>query len=156
MEGGVRSGSLSGGYGAGRLRRSEANPVDLTARILSRHPARHKVASRRCVVGRGLQCHDRSPTCPSRRNPRRLGKMQRLVPLLLFGAVLGSWQPAAADEVGRVGVDWTGNDIVVEAIKDPSVEGVTCHVSYFDRSVIDRLHKGNWFEDPSDSSIACR
>ena len=25
-----------------------------------------------------------------------------------------------------------------------------------DRSVIDRLQKGNWFEDPSDSSIACR
>ncbi|TIP82971.1 MAG: CREA protein, partial [Mesorhizobium sp.] len=42
------------------------------------------------------------------------------------------------------------------AIKDPKVEGVTCHVSYFDRGVIDRLQKGNWFEDPSDSSIACR
>ena len=82
--------------------------------------------------------------------------MQRLIPLLLFGAALGSWQPAAAEEVGRVGVDWTGNDIVVEAIKDPDVEGVTCHVSYFDRGIIDRLHKGNWFEDPSDSSIACR
>lgn len=64
--------------------------------------------------------------------------------------------PAAAQEVGKVGVDWLGNDIIVEAIKDPGVEGVTCHVSYFDRGVIDRLQKGNWFEDPSDSSIACR
>ncbi|OBQ74690.1 CreA family protein [Mesorhizobium erdmanii] len=63
---------------------------------------------------------------------------------------------AVAEEVGKVGVDWVGNDIIVEAIKDPKVEGVTCHVSYFDRSVIDRLHKGNWFEDPSDSSISCR
>jgi CreA protein len=36
------------------------------------------------------------------------------------------------------------------------VQGVTCHISYFDRSVIDRLQKGNWFEQPSDSSIACR
>ncbi|WP_031251924.1 CreA family protein [Mesorhizobium sp. LNHC209A00] len=63
---------------------------------------------------------------------------------------------AIAEEVGKVGVDWIGNDIIVEAIKDPKVEGVTCHVSYFDRSVIDRLHKGNWFEDPSDSSISCR
>ncbi|MET3523080.1 MULTISPECIES: CreA family protein [Mesorhizobium] len=63
---------------------------------------------------------------------------------------------AAAEEVGKVGVDWVGNDIMVEAIKDPKVEGVTCHVAYFDRSVIDRLHKGNWFEDPSDSSISCR
>jgi len=63
---------------------------------------------------------------------------------------------AAAEEVGKVGVDWLGNDIIVEAIKDPKVEGVTCHVSYFDRGVIDRLQKGNWFEDPSDSSISCR
>ncbi len=64
--------------------------------------------------------------------------------------------PALAQEVGKVGVDWLGNDIVVEAITDPQVKGVTCHVSYFDRGVIDRLQKGNWFEDPSDSSISCR
>ena len=82
--------------------------------------------------------------------------MQRLIPALLIGAAIGSWQPAVAEEVGKVGVDWTGNDIIVEAIKDPGVEGVTCHVSYFDRGVIDRLSKGNWFEDPSDSAISCR
>lgn len=64
--------------------------------------------------------------------------------------------PAQAEEVGEVGVDWTGNDIVIEAFHDPKIEGVTCHVSYFDRSVIDRLKNGNWFEDPSNSSIACR
>ncbi|GLQ78601.1 hypothetical protein GCM10007881_21170 [Mesorhizobium huakuii] len=69
--------------------------------------------------------------------------------------VLGAGS-AVAEEVGKVGVDWVGNDIIVEAIKDPKVDGVTCHVSYFDRSLIDRLHKGNWFEDPSDSSISCR
>ncbi len=61
-----------------------------------------------------------------------------------------------AEEVGRVGVDWVGNDIVIEAIPDPKVEGVTCHVAYFDRSLIDRLSNGNFFEDPSNSSIACR
>ena len=33
---------------------------------------------------------------------------------------------------------------------------MTCHVAYFERGVIDRLQKGNWFEDPSNSSIACR
>ena len=33
---------------------------------------------------------------------------------------------------------------------------MTCHVTYFDRSIIDRLSKGNWFEDPSNNSIACR
>ena len=61
-----------------------------------------------------------------------------------------------AEQVGEVGVDWLGNDIVVDAINDPKVSGVTCHVSYFERGMIDRLQKGNWFEDPSDSSIACR
>lgn len=60
-----------------------------------------------------------------------------------------------AEEIGRVGVDWIGNDIVVDAIKDPQVEGVTCHVAYFDRSIIDRLQQGNWFEDPSNSAIDC-
>lgn len=64
--------------------------------------------------------------------------------------------PALADVVGKVGVDWVGNDIVVEAVTDPEVKGVTCHVTYFDRSIIDRLSKGNWFEDPSNNSIACR
>ncbi|MDK4737960.1 CreA family protein [Rhizobium sp. CNPSo 3464] len=63
---------------------------------------------------------------------------------------------ASAEIVGKVGVDWTGNDILVDAVPDPEVSGVTCHVTYFDRSVIDRLRKGNWFEDPSNNSIACR
>jgi CreA protein len=63
---------------------------------------------------------------------------------------------ANAEEVGQVGVDWLGNDIIVEAITDPEVEGVTCHISYFDRGLIDRFQKGNFFEQPSDSSIACR
>lgn len=74
--------------------------------------------------------------------------------LALPFALLAS--PLAAQEVGRVGVDWVGNDIIVEALPDPEVEGVTCHVAYFERSLIDRLSQGNWFEDPSNSSIACR
>ncbi|ULB10151.1 CreA family protein [Cereibacter azotoformans] len=64
--------------------------------------------------------------------------------------------PAGAEVVGEVGVDWVGNDILIEAIPDPQVQGVTCHIAYFDRSVIDRLRQGNWFEDPSNASIACR
>ncbi|MFQ1700229.1 CreA family protein [Loktanella agnita] len=60
------------------------------------------------------------------------------------------------DEVGKVGVDWVGNDIVIEAIADPEVQGVTCHLAYFDRSFFDRVSNGNWFEDPSNASIACR
>ncbi|WP_323008406.1 CreA family protein [Paracoccus sp. (in: a-proteobacteria)] len=63
--------------------------------------------------------------------------------------------PASAEVVGKVGVDWVGNDIIVEAIADPEVQGVVCHLAYFDRSVIDRLSQGNWFEDPSNSAIEC-
>lgn len=64
--------------------------------------------------------------------------------------------PAAAQQVGEVGVDWVGNDIIIDAVPDPDVQGVTCHVAYFDRSLIDRVSQGNWFEDPSNASIACR
>ena len=60
-----------------------------------------------------------------------------------------------AEEIGEIGVDWFGNDIIIEAIEDPKVSGVTCHVAYFERGIIDRLQKGNWFEDPSNSSIEC-
>ncbi|HLJ64980.1 MAG TPA: CreA family protein [Stellaceae bacterium] len=72
---------------------------------------------------------------------------------LLAGFALSS---ARAEEVGSFRNDWTGNSIVVDAVSDPKVEGITCHVSHFDRSVLDRLAKGNWFVDPSNSSIACR
>lgn len=63
--------------------------------------------------------------------------------------------PVSAEVVGKVGVDWVGNDILIDAFADPKVQGVTCHLAYFDRSVIDRLSNGNWFEDPSYSSVAC-
>ncbi|WBU64236.1 CreA family protein [Paracoccus aerodenitrificans] len=66
-----------------------------------------------------------------------------------------STTPVLAEEVAEIGVDWVGNDIVVEAIHDPEVEGVTCHLAYFSRSMIDRLSQGNWFEDPSNSAIEC-
>ena len=58
-------------------------------------------------------------------------------------------------DVGKIGVDWTGNDINVEAVEDPDIKGVVCHVAYFNRSLIDRLQQGNWFEDPSYSAIDC-
>ncbi|MBO9196268.1 CreA family protein [Rhizobium sp. 16-449-1b] len=83
--------------------------------------------------------------------------MSRLRNLVLSAAVLAgvSTGAASADVVGKVGVDWIGNDILVDAVADPEVKGVTCHVSYFDRSVIDRVKNGNWFEDPSNSAISC-
>lgn len=76
--------------------------------------------------------------------------------LLAAAALAAACLPVRAEVVGEVGVDWIGNDIVVEAFRDPKVEGVTCHVTYFKRGIIDRLKNGNWFEDPSNNSIACR
>ena len=73
-----------------------------------------------------------------------------------FLAVLSLAGPALGDEVGSFSNDWVGNDIVVEAVEDPKVDGVTCHITRFERGLIDRVRKGNWFEDPSNSSIACR
>lgn len=73
----------------------------------------------------------------------------------MIAAALLLAAPAGAEEIGRVGVDWTGNDVVVESFQDPKVPGVTCHVAYFSRSVLDRLSQGNWFEDPSNSAITC-
>jgi CreA protein len=71
--------------------------------------------------------------------------------LILFAAM----SQAGADDVASFHNDWTGNGIVVEAVADPKVQGVTCHISRFSRGVIDRLAKGGWFVDPSNSSIAC-
>ena len=74
----------------------------------------------------------------------------------VFAALLICAGPVRAEEVGEVGVDWVGNDIMIEAIADPKVEGVTCHIAYLERGLFDRLSKGNWFEDPSNASISCR
>ncbi|AJD41805.1 CreA family protein [Rhizobium sp. SEMIA 4085] len=84
-----------------------------------------------------------------------MSTLRKLVLSAASVAALGAGV-ASAEVVGKVGVDWIGNDIIVDAIADPEVKGVTCHVTYFDRSVIDRVKNGNWFEDPSNNSIACR
>lgn len=76
--------------------------------------------------------------------------------ILAIAALAPVGAPAAAEEVGAFSNDWTGNGIVVEAFSDPKVQGVTCHISRFDRSLIDRLAKGNYLEDPSNSAIACQ
>jgi CreA protein len=83
---------------------------------------------------------------------------RRIRALLFAGLALSAAATlsARAETVGEVGVDWLGNDIKIDAVRDPKVSGITCHVTYFDRSVIDRLKNGNWFEDPSNNSIACR
>lgn len=74
------------------------------------------------------------------------------LPLALVGVLAGC---SDRNEVASVGVDWTGNDIAVESVADPEVQGVVCHVAYFNRSFIDRMSQGNWFEDPSYSAVDC-
>lgn len=74
------------------------------------------------------------------------------VPLALLALLAGCGKN---NEVGSVGVDWTGNDISVDAVADPEVQGVVCHIAYFNRSFIDRISQGNWFEDPSYSAVDC-
>ncbi|HLV83933.1 MULTISPECIES: CreA family protein [Devosia] len=82
--------------------------------------------------------------------------MNRLATLALTALVAVSLAACGdAREVGSVGVDWTGNDIAVDALADPEVDGVVCHLAYFNRSFIDRVSQGNWFEDPSYSALDC-
>lgn len=80
--------------------------------------------------------------------------MRNSIQAIALAALLSG--PVAAEQVGEVGVDWVGNDIIIEAIADPDVSGVTCHIAYFERGLFDRISKGNWFEDPSNASLACR
>jgi CreA protein len=82
--------------------------------------------------------------------------MNRFAALALAAfAAVGLAACGDSREVGNVGVDWTGNDISIDAVADPEVQGVVCHLAYFNRSFIDRLQQGNWFEDPSYSALDC-
>lgn len=66
---------------------------------------------------------------------------------------------ACGDREGSVGEfsnDLLGNEIMVEALHDPAIPNIVCHVSYFDRSALDRLRQGNWFENPSNSAVSCQ
>jgi len=55
----------------------------------------------------------------------------KLIAILALTVAVVTTLPAAAEKVGEVGVDWLGSDIIVEAIADPKVQGVTSHVAYF-------------------------
>ncbi len=75
---------------------------------------------------------------------------------LFVGILLLAACGRGENEVGEFKNDFAGNEIKVQALSDPEVAGVTCHLSHFDRGFWDRVSKGNWFEDPSNASIACR
>jgi CreA protein len=59
-------------------------------------------------------------------------------------------------QVGEFSNDLLGNEVMVQAFRDPQIPGVVCHVAYFDRSVLDRLRQGDWFENPSNSAVSCQ
>ena len=58
--------------------------------------------------------------------------------------------------VGEFSNDLSGNEIMIEALHDPAIPNDVCHVAYFDRSFLDRMQQGNWFENPSNSSVSCQ
>ena len=89
--------------------------------------------------------------------PQRPFQIARTVLLAAVAVTLAACGDSGeSSSVGEFANDWSGNEIEIVALKDPDVDGVTCHLAHFDRSLIDRLWKGNWFEDPSNASIACR
>jgi CreA protein len=55
--------------------------------------------------------------------------MRQLIFSCLVFLAMTLW--ATAEDVGRFRNDWTGNSIVVEAMADPKVQGVSCHISRF-------------------------
>jgi CreA protein len=75
-----------------------------------------------------------------------------MLALLLALAACGD----SKNEVGSFSNDLLGNEIKIEALPDPAIPSVVCHMARFERSVLDRARQGNWFEDPSNSAVACQ
>ena len=61
----------------------------------------------------------------------------------------------AGEKVGDFNNDWTGNEFNITAVRDPAIPNVVCHFATFDRGFLDRIGKGNWFENPSNSAVSC-
>lgn len=76
--------------------------------------------------------------------------------LIVCALAIAACGRSKENEIGEFKNDFVGNEIKIQALADPKVSGVTCHLSHFDRGFWDRVAKGNWFEDPSNASIACR
>ena len=74
---------------------------------------------------------------------------------LFFSFMLTACGGSGSGEIAEINNDWTGNEIKIESFEDEKVDGVTCHMAHFDRSVLDRMRKGDWFENPSNGSISC-
>lgn len=77
------------------------------------------------------------------------------LPLVLTSFFLSACGGDGRGEIAEINNDWTGNEIKIESFEDEKIQGVTCHMAHFDRGVIDRMRKGDWFENPSNGSISC-
>lgn len=65
---------------------------------------------------------------------------------LLIGVSLLS---GCSDDVGKVSLGvFTTKDVLIEAVTDPKISGVTCHLSHIEANLD--------FADPSDMGISCR
>jgi CreA protein len=102
-------------------------------------------------------------------NPEQNRRVQRLVERRRFAvsfqlkaalaAFMACGLAACGDrdsQVGEFSNDLLGNEIMIEALPDPEIPGVVCHIAYFDRSMLDRMRQGNWFENPSNSAVSCQ
>jgi CreA protein len=69
---------------------------------------------------------------------------------------LGGCGEKSDKQVGGFSNDLLGNEIAIEALPDPAIPGVVCHLASFNRSFLDRLKQGNWFENPSNSAVSCQ
>jgi CreA protein len=74
--------------------------------------------------------------------------------LTAFSLLLTACSPAG-EKVGDFSNDWTGNEFNITAVRDPAITNVVCHFATFDRGFLDRIGKGNWFENPSNSAVNC-
>jgi CreA protein len=81
-------------------------------------------------------------------------KTLAITTIVALGLLAAACSPAG-DKVGDFSNDWTGNEFQVTAVRDPAVPNVVCHFVTFDRGFLDRIGKGNWFENPSNSAIDC-
>jgi CreA protein len=84
----------------------------------------------------------------------RSNAARSLAAMLLFA--LAACGGDRDNQVGEFSNDLLGNEIMVDALRDPALPNVVCHVTYFDRSVVDRLRQGSWFENPSNTSVSCQ
>ena len=75
-------------------------------------------------------------------------------------ALTASPQPAFAIDSKVVGqLKGSGmvfkDTLTIERFEDPKVKGVVLYISNFDRPVTEKFSKGNFFNDPSQASVAC-